>query len=216
MSPTVYVAYSRPDARAAAQLVRELGSHGVRGFLDTDDLALGSNWAGALQDAIRESAAVVVLVSPDALNSHTLLAGLGAARALKKPIIPVVVDGDLANLREAAPGFLLGLEWIDAIDRDFEQTGKRVRNFLTASDTSWGQAQGRETGTPAGTWLILAAGNLLPEKRRDECVGDALEVSYRRRQAGYGTLFQFLSSCATALRIVYAAARLRLHSMFVE
>jgi len=56
----------------------------------TDALSAGEDWEPKLRDEIAQSDVFMVLLSPASLASKWVLHELGAAWALKKPIIPVL------------------------------------------------------------------------------------------------------------------------------
>ena len=102
--PNVFISYARSDSDEAERLVRGLRAANVSGWLDGADIAAGDSVSSSVRDALKKSSAVVVLLSPRALQSQWVQFEIGAAEALGKKIVPVIVSGE--NLEEEFPDIL--------------------------------------------------------------------------------------------------------------
>jgi hypothetical protein len=94
MTPTqsakrVFVSYTRQDQDLARDIARRLRSAGLEPWIDLS-LSAGENWARRLGGAIRDSDAVIFLLTPAALASEWTVYELGLADAADKVIVPVV------------------------------------------------------------------------------------------------------------------------------
>ena len=69
--------YARADFSFARKLHTQLHTVGMVGFIDQVDLAQGASLQETMRTAIRRSKAVVVILSPSALNSHYVMAEVG-------------------------------------------------------------------------------------------------------------------------------------------
>ncbi|MBI4718203.1 MAG: toll/interleukin-1 receptor domain-containing protein [Planctomycetes bacterium] len=87
----VFLSYAAADAPVAEVVERKLAETGLRVF-SAHNLSVGSSWADAIRDALAESSAVVLLVTPTSLKSANLAVELGAAMAWKKQIFPLLQD----------------------------------------------------------------------------------------------------------------------------
>ncbi len=67
----VYVSYADRDGEIAAKLAARLAAEGF-GVWPDDRVLLGDNWALAAGKALEQASAMVVLLSPDALNSESV------------------------------------------------------------------------------------------------------------------------------------------------
>jgi hypothetical protein len=88
-----FVSYSRGDQEFADKLITALRQQGqARGltFGSDRELKAGESWEDHLQDAARLSDAVIMIMSPAALDSAVMMMELGAAHAAKKPVIAVL------------------------------------------------------------------------------------------------------------------------------
>lgn len=90
----VFLSYSHNDSAWVKEFVTTLKSAGITTWFDADDIKPGDNWQSAIQQALRESNTLVLVLSKNNVNSPWTFFELGAAVADKKRIIPVLA-GDL-------------------------------------------------------------------------------------------------------------------------
>ncbi len=108
----IFISYAHSDGDQAERLVKAMGDLNVAGWLDETDIAAGAPISSALRNALRNSSAVVVLLSPGALESQWVLFEIGAADSLGKKIIPIIVSGE--QMEQQIPEILKGRVVIDA------------------------------------------------------------------------------------------------------
>jgi WD40 repeat protein len=98
----IFISHSHSDNAAADDCKRKLATQGHHSvFLDFDPAAIpaGRNWEKELYAALRACQAVIVLCSPQALASPWCFAEITQARALGKPVFPLLLaDGTLPPL----------------------------------------------------------------------------------------------------------------------
>lgn len=111
----IFISYSQSDQKEAKRLVAALRSTDIVGWLDAADIAAGASIPSAIRNALLESSAMVVLLSPSALQSNWVQFEIGAAEALGKKIIPVIISGSLAE--SGIPEILKDRKVIDARNR---------------------------------------------------------------------------------------------------
>jgi hypothetical protein len=108
MATNVFLSHAATDI----ELVRKVASHahplGVTTYAYEDHPQAGSPVAAKLEASIRESDAVLVLLTQNSQHRPSVHTEVGLARALEKPIIPVIEVG-VDPLQFV---FLQGLEWI--------------------------------------------------------------------------------------------------------
>lgn len=89
----VYLSYAQSDRRLAATLAKDLNAAGFTVWSDQEVLP-GDNWARKVAEALEESEAMVVIVSPAAAKSERVHRevefALGSPRYADR-LIPVVV-----------------------------------------------------------------------------------------------------------------------------
>jgi nucleotide-binding universal stress UspA family protein len=107
----VFLSYSRADNEMMRRVYASLQAGGVRVWMDQEELEPGTpSWKRAIQHAIDESAAVVVLLSPDAKSSKWVEAELDYAEGQQKKIFPLLVRGDKSS---AVPFGYTMAQWLD-------------------------------------------------------------------------------------------------------
>lgn len=120
----IFVSYSSKDRPWVSEFVAALRNEGVIPWSDAE-IAPGDKWADVIQQALRESSALVMILSPDNAESPWMFFELGAAIADKKKIIPVIVK----NLeRSRIPSLLQGFQFLDEPSPSI--AGKRVAEVL--------------------------------------------------------------------------------------
>jgi hypothetical protein len=112
----VFLSHSSVDKPWVIKLKDDLLSYGVSVWLDRDEIRPGDLFGKALEQALNNSRAVVLIVSPEAITSGWVEEEYYRALALAKTrptpvhIIPLI-------LREAElPGFLQSRNWVDFRD----------------------------------------------------------------------------------------------------
>ncbi len=89
-----FLSHSKKDAAFARRIYRDLCAKGVRVWMDETALPPGdSSWRKTIATAIRDSACVIVLFSPEANQSEWVQKELDYAEQCQKVIIPVIIHG---------------------------------------------------------------------------------------------------------------------------
>ncbi|WP_295387992.1 toll/interleukin-1 receptor domain-containing protein [uncultured Thiodictyon sp.] len=88
----VFLAYSSKDRAWVEQFVSSLKASGVNSWFDIADIPLGEPWEQRLEDALRHSRTLVIILTPNSIRNRWTLVELGAALADGKRIIPVVAE----------------------------------------------------------------------------------------------------------------------------
>ena len=112
----------------AERVVSALRASNISGWLDQSDIAAGVGIASAVRNALKQSSAVVVLLSPRALQSQWVQFEIGAAEALGKKIVPVIVSGE--HLEREFPDILKDRQWIDARHRSRDDLARDLKHAL--------------------------------------------------------------------------------------
>jgi hypothetical protein len=123
----VYISYARKDEAWVKQFASALKEAGANVWSD-QELEPGERWQESLEAALRESNTLVVVLSPESVESRWTYAELGAAVAGGKKIIPVInQEVDLAR----AP--MLLRKYTALREPSPEKAGKRVAQVIQAS-----------------------------------------------------------------------------------
>jgi hypothetical protein len=126
---SVFISYAREDSGHAARLLEQLHKLHVGGWMDASDIAAGSAFPAAIREALNRASAVLVLVSRSSLNNQWVQFEVGAAEALGKPIIPVLVSGE-GDMLADAPALLRERRWLDARHLKAEDIAREIENAL--------------------------------------------------------------------------------------
>lgn len=92
MEKKVFLSYANSDATYANLLARSLKKKGVDAFVLHEQLASGSEWDEMLRKELKESSAFIALISDNWNRSSWAALEYGAAFAMGKKIIPVLID----------------------------------------------------------------------------------------------------------------------------
>ena len=88
----IFLSYSRSDLKAAQTLQAMLEAEGVKVWRDQESIYAGEKWPKAMGEGIAGQSLFVLLWSHKAATSHFVEFEWNTAIALKKTIIPVVLD----------------------------------------------------------------------------------------------------------------------------
>ncbi len=88
----VFISYARHDQAYARQLAADLRAHGLEVWID-DRVDFGDRWWQTIVQAVRASAAVIVVMTPEAERSEWVEKEILLAQREKKPIFPLLLRG---------------------------------------------------------------------------------------------------------------------------
>jgi len=91
----VFLSYSRGDGDITERIADVLRDLGIPYFQDEKDIEWGQDFELRIKSAIQSCAAVVVVISPQALSSSWIPYEIGLARAFGKRILPFIVEPSL-------------------------------------------------------------------------------------------------------------------------
>ncbi len=93
----VFISYSSKDGICANKIVNLLGSNGIETWIAPDNIPAGSTYTESIVKAIKESGAVVLIVSANSLNSTWVHNEIERAINYKKRIFPIQIDNAPLN-----------------------------------------------------------------------------------------------------------------------
>jgi TIR domain-containing protein len=91
MQGKTFISYTRTDSAFARRLSNDLRAAKIDVWLDQDDIRPGEPWDETVERALRVSAAVLVILTPEAVASGSVLNEISYALATKKRVVPVLV-----------------------------------------------------------------------------------------------------------------------------
>jgi hypothetical protein len=130
--PLVMISYRHLDKDFAFKMQASLLKSGFRVWIDTA-ITPGSDWRQDIASAIKDSIAVVFVVSPGAVTSKYCKEELYYASALSKPIFPVVHIDAFKDLKGGVQTILQRIQWIPCQD-DFEAGYAKLAKELKKLD----------------------------------------------------------------------------------
>jgi formylglycine-generating enzyme required for sulfatase activity len=89
----VFISYSHKDKTYARKLQRHLLEQGFEAWID-DRIDYGTEWPQEIKKRLKESDGFILLMSPSAEESFWVQNELNLALNLKKPIFPLLLDGE--------------------------------------------------------------------------------------------------------------------------
>ena len=135
----VFISHASTDAKLAKRVVDALKEAGFQPWDDTLVLP-GDNWGMDLAEALQESNAMVVLLTPDALRSpninHEVSYALGK-EGYKGRLIPVLAAPPEQLPKEEIPWILRSFPMIRLLNQDGDEEGliEIVRTLKDAEGT---------------------------------------------------------------------------------
>lgn len=115
----VFLSYSANDATLAEEIYKAVLVAGGKAFLAKKSIEPGSEFADEIRNALIESNAVWLLVSPNSVKSAWVISEWGAAWVLKKRIVPILYQCS----HDSLPDRLRQFQYID-----FHEYPKLVNN----------------------------------------------------------------------------------------
>jgi hypothetical protein len=133
----VFISYACEDSELAKRLSRWLEGAGFDVWLDESNILPGDNWAEKVSQALKESQAMVVLVSPAAMDSkwvrHEIEFALGA-KEYSGRLVPVFVGPRESIPEDRLPWILRRLKGIELTDQTEEKSLRQIAEVLSTSN----------------------------------------------------------------------------------
>jgi hypothetical protein len=127
MAHDIFISYGREDAAMMQKVDQAVQAAGLTTWTDHGIHPGSPSWKVDIETAIEESRCIVVLFSPDSVESRWVRAELDYAEAHQKPIYPLLVRGDKSN---AVPFGFTSYQWIDV--RDAAQVAPGLEQLVAA------------------------------------------------------------------------------------
>lgn len=162
----VFLSYHSGDGEWVGRLKERLVTHGVRVWLDSEQIRPGDRYPGALAAAIDNVGCVVVVLSPGSVASPWVEEEFNLALAKRRRVIAALID------HAEPPGFLQGRTWVDfrdpaAFEASFARllygiTGERDGEHAGAAPPEY-----RDAGPAAGTDEAAVLERLISRRRHE-------------------------------------------------
>ncbi len=152
MAHSIFISYSSSDKAVADQICTALENSGTACWIAPRDIQPGADYPAAILKGIEAARAVVVLISPAAVESPHILSELGHAFSKKKPIVPFRLAN--TNLPPDFDYFLSLSQWLDASDG---ATPENLARLSTAVAQARNTASGDMGKSRGARYKIVAA-----------------------------------------------------------
>lgn len=86
----VFISYSRKDEVFARQLAESLSIAELDVWIDVDDIPVGMKWSSAIEKGLQYSQLMIVIITPDSMQSRNVEDEWQYFRDKNKPIVPVL------------------------------------------------------------------------------------------------------------------------------
>lgn len=110
----IFISYSRNDVTFATRLATSLANLGADIWIDVEDIPAGMKWSKAIQQGLASCDVMIVVISPDSMNSPNVEDEWQYYLDKKKSVIPVL-------LRQAEVHFQLSrIQYVDFYKQDYD------------------------------------------------------------------------------------------------
>ena len=87
--PDVFISYSRKDEKFARRLATSLSRLSFDVWIDVEDIPAGMKWSTAIQQGLKTSEVMIVIISPDSMASNNAEDEWQYFLDQGRPVIPV-------------------------------------------------------------------------------------------------------------------------------
>jgi hypothetical protein len=132
----VFLSHSHNDEPLAKKIASTLQQAGLEVWDDEKEIAPGENWAEKVAQALREAEAMVVLLTPDALNSNWVQRDIDYALSEKRfrDRLVTVLAGPPEKLPEdKIPWILRRLKFVNLTDNGRKENFDQIAQALLAA-----------------------------------------------------------------------------------
>ncbi|HEV7743701.1 MAG TPA: toll/interleukin-1 receptor domain-containing protein [Pyrinomonadaceae bacterium] len=130
----VFISYASKDEKLATKLVDALEKAGLDAWFQKREVLPGDNWAEKIASGLKESNAMVVLVTPEALESDAVQSSISYAlgeKAFSKRLIPVIVGESADFPTDRMPWIFKQLHTVNlSKDGENEEQFKEIAHAL--------------------------------------------------------------------------------------
>ena len=110
----IFVSYSRKDLDFVQRMAKDLQAHGLEVWYDLSGLEVGTRWGKEIQNAIQQSQYLLVVLSPNSIESEWVEKEFLYANSLKLKIIPLLYKPC------SVPMWFINLHFIDVQGKNYK------------------------------------------------------------------------------------------------
>ena len=132
----VFISYADSDEELARQVIDVLEEEGLDVWDEQREILPGDNWAAKVDEALQESQAMIVLLTPNALSSNHVMREIEYALGEKRyrdRLIPVIVDDQKKIPEGEIPWILRRLKTVNLPEQGNEEGIKQIAQTLMSA-----------------------------------------------------------------------------------
>jgi hypothetical protein len=129
----VYISYAHSDEKIAKLVATQLRHTGLEVWEASNEILPGDNWADKIAQGLKESEAMVVLLTPVSIKSSWVNREIEYALGTKEysnRLIPVLIDPHKSIKQDDLPWILKHLIFIDLSEYEKEEGIKKIAEVL--------------------------------------------------------------------------------------
>jgi hypothetical protein len=136
----VFISYAREDQRYVRKLEFRLRKRGFKTWMD-EHIDSGDRWSRTIVQAIQDSAALVVVMTPDAWDSEWVEKEILLAQQEEKPIFPLLLRGQVLPI-------LIDTQYDDVTNRKLpaEEFYERLKQAIEVQSEEDSEVEESESG----------------------------------------------------------------------
>src|SRR3954454_16909517 len=115
-APYVFVSYASVDRERVLPLVDVLTRAGVGVWIDREGIHGGANYAREIAEAIKGSAALVLMASSLSLASRNVKQEIAVAWEYERPYLPLLLEA--VTIPDDVKYWLTAAQWIEVLDKE--------------------------------------------------------------------------------------------------
>lgn len=125
MQNRVYISYALKDLKVVSQIKNLLESNGVSVWIANERINDGDYFKESIRNGLNSSAVVLMIATKEFLQSRAATFEMGAAFALNKKVIPIILDEP-----EAIPTELASLHFYRLTDENRNELVQLVKERI--------------------------------------------------------------------------------------
>ena len=148
---SIFISYSHKDRVVAEILAKKLRDIGYETWIDFEGITGGNKWKKSIDDALKRSSALVVLLTPESIISEWVHYECAQANSYGHAIIPLLIRS--CNI----PQFLEEYQYIDLL-KGFDAGFDQIQKALLSAVITNVKKRGHISETPEPTMTLQNAG----------------------------------------------------------
>lgn len=121
----IFISYSKADASFALKLADDLQEAGFKVWIDRQ-IGGGERWRTSISQALRDANEMIVILSPNSIQSEWVMHEGSVGSGLLKPIYPVLLEPV-----HKLPVWMEEVQYIDFVRKDYDTAFKELTDALT-------------------------------------------------------------------------------------